>query len=118
MSAASWRMASRCCVVSPRGWQRAEVVGGRPPYAIQHLLGRADWDPDAVRDDLRASVVEHLGDPHAVLVLDETAVVKKGTASAGGEQPYGRDRSKPANPQAGVFLAHASPQGTSFLDRA
>jgi SRSO17 transposase len=69
------------------GWQLAEVVGDRTPDAIQHLLGRADWDPDAVRDDLRASVVEHRGAPHAVLVLEETAVVKKGMASAGGDKP-------------------------------
>src|SRR5258708_38637456 len=40
------------------GWQLAEAVGDRTPYALQHLLGRADWDPDAVRDDLRAYVVE------------------------------------------------------------
>src|SRR5258706_11406109 len=61
------------------GWQLAQEEGDRTPYAIQHILGRADWDPDAVRDDLRAYVVEHCGDPHAILVLDETAVVKKGT---------------------------------------
>src|SRR6266852_686430 len=65
------------------GWQLAEAVGDRTPYATQHLLGRADWDAEAVRDDLRAYVVEHLGDPAAILVVDETGVVKKGTASAG-----------------------------------
>src|SRR5918998_4904123 len=33
-------------------WQLAEVVGAANPYAFQHLLGRAEWDADAVRDAL------------------------------------------------------------------
>jgi SRSO17 transposase len=99
------------------GWQLAEVVGDRTPYAIQHLLGRADWDPDAVRDDLRAYVIEHCGDAHAILVLDETAVVKKGTASAGVAKQYAGSVGKLENAQVGVFLAYASPRGVAFLDR-
>src|SRR5260221_7879192 len=100
------------------GWQLAEVVGDRTPYAIQHLLGRADWDPDAVRDDLRAYVVEHFGDAQAILVLDETAVVKKGAASAGVAKQYAGSGGKRENAQVGVFLAYASLQGVAFLDRA
>ena len=52
------------------GWQVAEVNGETTPYGVQHVLGRAIWDADALRDDLRLSVVEPLGDPHAVLVVD------------------------------------------------
>src|SRR5258708_2827275 len=100
------------------GWQLAEEVGDRTPYAIQHLLGRADWDPDAVRDDLRAYVVEHFGDAHAILVLDETAVVKKGRASAGVDKQDAGVVGKLENAQVGGFLAYASPQGVAFLDRA
>src|SRR5712691_2196090 len=51
------------------GWQVAEVNGDTTPYGDQHLLGRAQWKADEVRDDLRAYVVEHLGDPQAVLVI-------------------------------------------------
>src|SRR5258707_3286866 len=100
------------------GWQLAEEVGDRTPYAIQHLLGRADCDPDRVRDDLRAYVVEHFGDAHGILVLDETAVVKKGRASAGVDKHYAGVVGKLENAQVGVFLAYASPQGVAFLDRA
>jgi SRSO17 transposase len=99
------------------GWQLAEVVGDRTPYAVQHLLGRADWDADAVQGDLQAYVVEHLGDPQAILVLDETAVVKKGTASAGVAKQYAGSVGKLENAQVGVFLAYASPHGVAFLDR-
>src|SRR5260221_3420484 len=73
-------------VARKNGWQLAEAAGDRTPYATQHLLGRADWDADAVRDDLRAYVVDHLGAPEAVLVVDETGVVKKGDASGRGAQ--------------------------------
>jgi SRSO17 transposase len=100
------------------GWQLAEAAGDRTPYALQHLLGRADWDPDAVRDDLQAYVVEHLGDPGAILVVDETGVVKKGTASAGVAKQYVGCVGKVENAQVGVFLAYASPKGVAFLDRA
>ncbi len=100
------------------GWQLAEAAGDRTPYATQHLLGRADWDADAVRDDLRAYVVEHLGAPEAVLVVDETGVVKKGTASAGVAKQDVGCVGKVENAQVGVFLAYASPQGVAFLDRA
>jgi SRSO17 transposase len=55
---------------------------------MQDFLSRMRWDADAVRDDLRAYVVEQLGDPGAVLVLDETGFVKKGTKSAGVQRQY------------------------------
>src|SRR5258706_1189887 len=94
------------------GWQLAEAAGDRTPYATQHLLGRADWDPDAVREDLRTYVVEHLGDPGAVLVVDETGVGKKGMASAGGAKQYVGGGGKGqggagAGAQVGGFLAYA-----------
>jgi SRSO17 transposase len=53
-------------------WQVAEQIGDADPYGVQYLMGRAGWDPDGVRDDLRGYVVETLGAPDAVLVLDET----------------------------------------------
>jgi SRSO17 transposase len=65
------------------GWQLAEPAGDAAPHGVQHLLGRAAWSADAVRDDLRTYVMEHLGDPDAVLVIDETGFLKKGTKSVG-----------------------------------
>lgn len=50
---------------------------------VQHLLSRASWDADEVRDDIRDFPVEHLGNENAVLVVDETGDLKKGTASVG-----------------------------------
>src|SRR5687767_7194377 len=59
------------------GWQLAEQIGEAAPDGVQRLLRTARWDAEAVRDDLRAYAVEHLGHPAAVLVVDETGVLKK-----------------------------------------
>jgi hypothetical protein len=93
------------------GWQLAEHAGERTPDGMQRLLATADWDPDRVRDDLRAYVVEHLGDPSAVLVADETGFLKKGTTSVGVQRQYSGTAGKVDNCQLGVFLAYASSRG-------
>jgi SRSO17 transposase len=99
------------------GWQVAEVSGDATPYGVQHLLGRAQWDADAVRDDLRAYVLEHLGAPEAVLVIDETGFLKKGTQSAGVARQYSGTAGRIENCQIGVFLAYASARGHALMDR-
>ena len=65
------------------GWQLAEAAGDPTPDGMQDFLARMRWDADQVRDDLRSYVVEHLGDPGAVLVLDETGFVKKSLPRTG-----------------------------------
>jgi SRSO17 transposase len=100
------------------GWQLAELLGERSPDGVQRLLRTARWDADAVRDDLRAYVIEHLGDPQAVLVIDETGFLKKGTKSVGVARQYSGTAGRIENCQIGVFLAYASPRGRAFLDRA
>jgi SRSO17 transposase len=99
-------------------WQLAEQIGDADPYGVQYLMGRSEWDPDAVRDDLRDYIVESLGDPDAVLVLDETGFLKKGTKSAGVARQYTGTAGRIENAQVGVFLAYASRHGAAFLDRA
>jgi len=69
-------------------WTIAEHAGDPSPDRMQHLLARAKWDADGVRDDVRGYVIEHLGDPAAVPVIDETGDVKKGTATAGVQRQY------------------------------
>ena len=109
------------------GWQLAEAAGDATPDGVQDFLSRAQWDANAVRDDLQAYVVEHLGDAGAVLVLDETGFVKKGTKSAGVQRQYTGTAGSPKrkafaaeieNSQVGVFLGYASQHGHALLDRA
>jgi hypothetical protein len=104
-------------VTRKNGWQLAEHAGEATPHGMQRLLATADWDPDLLRGDLRAYVVEHLGDPGAVLVVDETGFLKKGTTSVGVQRQYSGTAGKVDNCQLGVFLAYAAPKGRAFIDR-
>jgi SRSO17 transposase len=100
------------------GWQLAEHLGEPTPDGVQHLLARADWDADAVRDDLVRYVVEHLGDPGGVLVVDETGFVKKGARSVGVARQYSGAAGRVENCQVGVFLGYATARGRALIDRA
>ncbi len=99
-------------------WQLAEMMGDATPYGVQQFLYRAVWNPDELRNDLRAYVVDELGDPQAVLIVDETGFIKKGRRSAGVKRQYSGTAGRIENSQVGVFLAYASPHGHAFLDRA
>jgi SRSO17 transposase len=99
------------------GWQLAERAGEARPYGMQRLLAGAKWDAEAVRDDLRGYIVEHLGDPRAVLILDETGFLKQGTKSVGVKRQYSGTAGRIENCQMGVFLTYASPGGHVLLDR-
>jgi SRSO17 transposase len=98
-------------------WQLAEISGDPNPYGFQHLLGRADWNPDALRDRLRTYVTDYLADPDAVGVIDESGFLKKGRQSAGVARQYSGTAGKIENCQIGVFLAYASAHGHTLIDR-
>ena len=99
-------------------WTIAEHRGDLTPDGLQHLLARARWDAEAVRDDLRDYLVEAFGDPRAVLVLDETGDVKKGTATVGVQRQYSGTAGRIENSQVAVFLTYAAPRGHTLMDRA
>ncbi|WP_259253908.1 IS701 family transposase [Salinibacter ruber] len=99
------------------GWQMAEALGEESPYGTQRLLNGSQWDADAVRDDLRDYIVEHLGSDDGVLIIDETGFVKKGTESVGVKRQYTGTTGKIDNCQIGVFLCQATESGAAFLDR-
>jgi SRSO17 transposase len=99
------------------GWTLAERTGERSPDGMQRLLRWADWDIDGVRDDVRDYVVEHLGDPEGVLILDDTGFLKKGTRSAGVQRQYSGTAGRVENCQIGTFLAYASRRGHALIDR-
>jgi SRSO17 transposase len=100
------------------GWQLAEALGERGPRGVQRLLGGSKWNDEAVRDDLRAYVLDHLRQETGILVVDETGFLKKGKKSAGVARQYSGTAGRRENCQIGVFLLYASPQGAAFIDRA
>jgi SRSO17 transposase len=99
------------------GWTLAEAAGFRSPNGLQDFLQSPAWKPDLVRDDVRGYVVEHLGDPDAVLIADETGFLKKGVRSAGVQRQYSGTAGRTENCQIGVFLCYASTKGRALIDR-
>ena len=98
-------------------WTLAEHAGDASPDGMQHLLNRASIDTDGLRDDLRDYVVEHLGDPDAVLVADETGDLKKGVHTVGVQRQYTGTAGRIENAQVAVYLTYASRHGHALLDR-
>jgi len=98
-------------------WTIAEHAGQAGPDGLQHLLAGAVWDHDAVRDDIRDYLVEHLGYPGAVLVVDETGDLKKGSHTVGVQRQYTGTASKVDNAQVAVYLAYATAAGHGMIDR-
>lgn len=98
-------------------WTIAEWAGETTPDGVQHLLGSAKWDADQVRDDVCAYVVEHLHDDGAVLVVDETGDVKKGTGTVGVQRQYTGTAGPIENSQVAVYVVHAGKRGDAAVDR-
>jgi SRSO17 transposase len=99
-------------------WSLAELAGDVSPDGMQRLLNFSPWDQDACRDAAARYVVRNLGDPGAVLVVDETGFLKKGTMSAGVARMYTGTAGRVENCQVGVFLAYAAPDGSrALIDR-
>jgi SRSO17 transposase len=99
-------------------WSIAEHAGEDCPRGMQRLLSEAVWDEAGVRDDLRGYVLGHFADPGAVLVVDETGDLKKGTMTAGTQRQYTGTAGRTENAQVAVYLAYAAPAGCAFIDRA
>lgn len=105
------------------GWlkKRTRTAGrarrGHHPDGMQHLLARAVWDVDAVRDHVRDYLVERLGGPEAVLVIDETGDGKKRTATVGVQRQYTGTSDKIDNAQVAFYLAYAGRHGHGLIDR-
>lgn len=95
----------------------AEQAGHVRPGPMRRLLRSARWDADAVRDDIRAYAVDHLGTDGGVLIVDETGSVKKGRASAGVQRLYTGTAGRIENSQAASSLPTPPPRGRALTDR-
>ena len=99
------------------GWMMSEQAGFARPWRIQGLLGRNRWDADALRDGIRAYVVEALGSDDGVHVVDETGFLKQCRHSVGVARQYGGTAGRIENCQIGVFLGYAGRFGQALIDR-
>jgi SRSO17 transposase len=82
------------------------------------VLRRARWDPEAVRDERRRDLREHLGEAHAVEVIEATGCLKQGQHSAGVARQYSGTAGRIDHGQMGVLLADARRHGRARLERA
>ena len=99
-------------------WSLAELAGDASPDGMQRLLNFSPWDEDAARDALARYVVRAMGDPAAVLAVDETGFLKKGRMSAGVARMYTGTAGRVENCQVGVFAAYVTPDGgRALVDR-
>ncbi len=99
------------------GWQLAEYAGHRTPDGLQRLLNGARWNAEDLRDDLHSYVAQHLGEDDAVLIIDDTGFIKKGTTSAGVQRRYSGTAGRTESCQIGVFAAYATRTGRALVDR-
>ncbi|GAB3180034.1 IS701 family transposase [Streptomyces incanus] len=107
------------------GWQLAEYGGDAEPWGQQHLLDRARWEADELRDFVRRYVVASLEDGGSgpgpggagVLVVDETGFAKKGRASAGVARQFTGTLGGVFPCQVGVMAAWATSRGQALIDR-
>jgi len=98
-------------------WQLAEITGNETPYGLQNMVSQAEWDANAVRDDLQSYVIENIGDEEGIFILDETGFLKKGKMSVGVQRQYSGTAGRIENCQIGVFLAYTTSKGHTLIDR-
>jgi SRSO17 transposase len=99
-------------------WWLAEFAGEASPDGMQRLLNFSPWDEDAARDAIARYVARQMGDPAAILAVDETGFLKKGRMSAGVARMYTGTAGRVENCQVGVFTAYVTPDGgRALIDR-
>lgn len=98
-------------------WTLAEHCGHATPDRLQYFLSRAAWDCEALLGQARDLVVDHFGAPDAILVVDETGDLKKGTKTVGVQRQYTGTAGRIENSQVAVYLTYASNTGHALIDR-
>jgi SRSO17 transposase len=99
-------------------WTLAEHAGEACPRGMQRFLSEAVWDEDGLLEDARDLTISNLGEPEAVLVIDETGDLKKGSLTVGTQRQYSGTAGRIENAQVAVYLTYASRYGHALMDRA
>ncbi|TAK13756.1 MAG: IS701 family transposase [Anaerolineae bacterium] len=96
--------------------ERIALRFGSCVRSLQHFIGQSPWEREQLLAKQQALVVETLGEPDGVLLVDESGMVKQGGHSVGVGAQYCGSVGKIANAQVGVYLGYASRKGHAFLD--
>jgi SRSO17 transposase len=97
-------------------WQLAEAAGHRSPRRMQALLAEHRWDWKDALEVLQRFIVGRLGDPEAILAIDETAELKRGSATVGVARQYAGITGQVENCQTVVFAAYVARRAHAFFD--
>ena len=97
-------------------WQLGEEAGQATPRRMQALLAGYAWDWRLALEGLQRFILAHLGDPAAILVLDETAELKKGTMTAGVARQHAGITGQVENCQTVVFLAYVTARAHTLVN--
>ena len=97
-------------------WQLAGQAGHATPRRMQALLAEHRWDWAAALAALQRFLVGRLGDPEAILAVDETAELKRGTATVGVARQYAGITGQVENCQTVVFAAYVTARGHAPFD--
>src|SRR5512133_2391307 len=97
-------------------WQLAEAAGHATPRRMQALLAEHRWDWKAALRALQRFILDHLADPQAVLVLDETAELKQGQMTVGVARQHAGITGQIENCQTVVFMAYVTGRGHAPFD--
>jgi SRSO17 transposase len=83
---------------------------------LQHFVGAGQWSDALIRAEMRQHVVEEIGNPEGVLVIDGSGFAKSGPESVGVARQWCGRLGKIDNCQIGIFLAYSAPGGIALLD--
>jgi SRSO17 transposase len=97
-------------------WQLAEAAGHATPRRMQALLAEHAWDWTAALKALQRFILAHLGDPGAIVVLDETAELKQGDMTVGVARQYAGITGQVENCQTVVFMAYVTARAHTLFD--
>jgi SRSO17 transposase len=97
-------------------WQLSERAGHATPQRMQALLAGHAWDWKAALKALQRFILGHLADPQAVLVIDETAELKKGEMTVGVARQHAGITGQVENCQTVVNCAYVTARGHALLD--
>ncbi len=97
-------------------WQLAEAAGHATPRRMQALLAEHAWDWTAALAGLQRFILARLSDPGAIVVLDETAELKKGTQTVGVGRQHAGITGQVENCQTVVFAAYVTARAHALFD--
>ena len=96
--------------------ERIALAAGTAPRTMQEFMSEYRWDESKVRTRLQQLVQRQHGDDHAIAVIDDTGLPKKGTKTPAVQRQYCGQTGKLDNCVVTVHLGFATKRFHTLLD--